>query len=75
MEEARESIFTRPGGAAVARRGRGRWKKSAGAFVLIRYGLEEASEKYSSRTQLGEYFSKKSVVDEMDGCNREVSSV
>lgn len=23
-------------------------KKSAGAFVLIRYGLEEASEKYSS---------------------------
>lgn len=23
-------------------------EKSAGAFVLIRYGLEEASEKYSS---------------------------
>lgn len=45
VEEARESIFTRPGGVAVARRGRG---GSAGAFVLIRYGLEEASEKYSS---------------------------
>lgn len=39
VEEARESIFTRPGGAAVAGRGRGR-EKSAGAFVLIRYGLE-----------------------------------
>ena len=53
VEEARESIFTRPGGVAVARRRgkkeRGREeKKSAGAFVLIRYGLEEASEKYSS---------------------------
>lgn len=46
VEEARESIFTRPGGVAVARRGEK--KKSAGAFVLIRYGLEEASEKYSS---------------------------
>lgn len=44
VEEARESIFTRPGGVAVARKK----KKSAGAFVLIRYGLEEASEKYSS---------------------------
>lgn len=43
VEEARESIFTRPGGVAVARR-----EKSAGAFVLIRYGLKEASEKYSS---------------------------
>lgn len=52
VEEARESIFTRPGGAAVAR-GAGGWVGwgggSAGAFVLIRYGLEEASEKYSSR--------------------------
>lgn len=54
MEEARESIFTRPGGVAVARRGcvwgaEGEGgEKSAGAFVLIRYGLEEASEKYSS---------------------------
>lgn len=47
VEEARESIFTRPGGAAVARGGRG--GESAGAFVLIRYGLEEASKKYSSR--------------------------
>lgn len=47
VEEARESIFTRPGGAAVAGRGEGDGK-SAGAFVLIRYGLEEASEKYSS---------------------------
>lgn len=46
VEEARESIFTRPGGVAVARRGGG--EKSAGAFVLIRYGLEEASEEYSS---------------------------
>lgn len=43
VEEARESIFTRPGGVAVAGGG-----VSAGAFVLIRYGLEEASEKYSS---------------------------
>lgn len=48
-EEARESIFTHPGGAAVAKRRRGE-EKSAGAFVLIRYGLEEASEKYSSTT-------------------------
>lgn len=48
VEEARESIFTRPGGVAVARRGKKKKKKSAGAFVLIRYGLEEASEKYSS---------------------------
>lgn len=63
VEEARESIFTRPRGVAVARRGCvcgrlvigwecvvvvGGGKKSAGAFVLIRYGLEEASEKYSS---------------------------
>lgn len=43
VEEARESIFTRPGGVAVVE------KKSAGAFVLIRYGLEEPSEKYSSQ--------------------------
>lgn len=50
VEEARESIFTRPGGAAVARgAGGGVGGGSAGAFVLIRYGLEEASEKYSSR--------------------------
>lgn len=51
VEEARESIFTRPGGVAVARREgrrRGEGKKSAGAFVLIRSGLKEASEKYSS---------------------------
>lgn len=40
VEEARESIFTGLRGVAVA--------KSAGAFVLIRYGLEESSEKYSS---------------------------
>lgn len=53
VEEARESIFTRPGGVAVARRRGWGWRVggggvSAGAFVLIRYGLEEASEKYSS---------------------------
>ena len=40
VEEARESIFTGLRGVAVA--------ESAGAFVLIRYGLEEPSEKYSS---------------------------
>lgn len=49
VEEARESIFTHPGGVAVARKGgEGGAEKSAGAFVLIRCGLEDASEKYSS---------------------------
>lgn len=52
VEEARESIFTHPGGVAVARRGgeKKKEKKSAGAFVLISPGLEEASEKYLSHT-------------------------
>lgn len=45
VEEARESIFTHPGGVSVARRGE---KKSAGAFVLISFGPEESSEEYSS---------------------------
>lgn len=44
VEEARESIFTRPGGVAVARRK----KKVQVHLFLIRYGLEEASKKYSS---------------------------
>lgn len=45
-EEARESIFTHPGGVLVARvkMGGGEKRKSAGAFVLIRYGPEEAWE-------------------------------
>lgn len=47
MEEARESIFTHPGGVGVARRKKKK-KKSAGAFVLISSGPEEASKKYSS---------------------------
>lgn len=33
-------------------------KKSAGAFVLIRYGLEERSEKYSSHKHYGEELNK-----------------
>lgn len=48
VEEARESIFTRPGGVAVARRRRG--EKVQVHLLLIRYGLEEASEKYSSHS-------------------------
>lgn len=47
VEEARESIFTHPGGVGVARREKKREEKSAGAFVLISFGPEEASERYS----------------------------
>ncbi len=42
IEEARESIFTGLEGVADA--------KSAGAFVLIRDGLKERSEKNASHT-------------------------
>lgn len=72
VEEARESIFTRPGGAAVARRGRGRKKCRCICFDQI-WPRGSIWKIFITRT-LGEEFSKKSVVGEMDGCNREVSS-